>query len=57
MSSLLAVSLWYSGRVSVSHTGDWGFEYSNTICLKIIFLTEFAEFREFYLGFPRIMMF
>ena len=31
---LLAVSLWNSGRISVSHTGDGGFEYGN--CFKIM---------------------
>ena len=34
LSSHLAVSLWHSGRISVSHTGNSGFEYSNL--LKII---------------------
>ena len=29
MSSLLPVSLWQSGRISVSHTGDKGFEHSD----------------------------
>ena len=26
---VLAMSMWQSGRISVSHTGDSGFEYSN----------------------------
>ena len=44
--NLLAVSLWHSGRVSVSHTGDSGFDYSNLFKNNIIFVTEFAEFSE-----------
>ena len=40
---MLAVSLWHSDKISISHTGDSGFEYSNTFCLKIIFMTEFSE--------------
>ena len=36
MSSLLAVSLWQSGRVSVSHTGDSGLKYSTFFKNNII---------------------
>ena len=36
--SLLAVCLWHSGRVSVSHTGYSGFEYSNLFKI-ILFLS------------------
>ena len=43
MSSLSAVSLWQNGRVSVSHTGDSWFEYSNSFKNNIIFVTEFSE--------------
>ena len=38
MSSLSAVSLWQSGRVSVSHTGDSGCE-SSTFFKIILFLS------------------
>ena len=43
MSSLLDVSLWQSGIVSVSYTRDSGFEYSSTFYLKIVFITEISE--------------
>ena len=38
LSSLLAVCLWHSGRVSVSHTGDSGFKASYLFKI-IIFLS------------------
>ena len=50
MCSLLAVSLWESGRVSVSHTGNSGFEHStffkNNIILSLNFLNSMKTFRE-----------
>ena len=45
MSSVSAVSLWQSSRISVSHTGD----LSAAIIFfknKIIFVPEFTEFDE-----------
>ena len=46
MSSLSAVSLWHSDRVSASRTEDSGLEYSNHFCNNIIFVSEFPEFSE-----------
>ena len=38
MYSLLAVSLWHCGRISVSDTEYSGFEYSNPLLEIILFL-------------------
>ena len=48
MSSLSSLSLWQSGRVSVSHTGDSGFKYSNHFLKIILFLSlnSLKTFRE-----------
>ena len=50
MCSLLAVSLWESGRVPVSQTGDSGFEHStfflNNIILSLNSLNSLKTFRE-----------
>ena len=50
MCSLSAVSLWESGRVSISHTGDSGFEHStffkNNIILSLSSLNSVKTFRE-----------
>ena len=40
---LCQLCLWHSGRVSVSHTGDSGFESNNLFKNNIIFATEFSE--------------
>ena len=54
LSSLLAVCLWHSGRVSVSHTGDSGFEPSNffkiIIFLSLNSLNPVKTFRENSIG-------
>ena len=43
LSSLLVMSLWSSGRVSVSHAGDSGFESGYLFKIIIFFVTEFSE--------------
>ena len=46
-SSVLVVSLWQSGRISVSHMGGSGFEHRSNPSLKHYhFVTEFTEFSE-----------